>query len=73
MGKPGKLEWFNSDPISVDVYVEHAKHQLDAFAANMKNLGLKDLTEFEWFYTFGFWNEALEFRDEFPKYFEEFQ
>lgn len=73
MGKPGTLEAFDSNPISIDEYVQHAKEELDAFANNMRYLKAEDRTMFNWFYTLGFWNEALEFRDEFPKYFEEFQ
>lgn len=73
MGKPGKLEWFSNDIVTADEFVERTKLELDAFSANMKNLEAEEKTMFEWLYTFGFWNEALEFRDEFPKYFEEFQ
>lgn len=66
MGKPGLREWFEYGPLTIDEFVEETKLSLDAFAENMKNLGTTDnLTNFQWFYTFGFWNEALEFLDEY--------
>jgi hypothetical protein len=73
MGKPGDHKLFDIANLTVEEFVEEARHELSLFLVNMKQLkeGAKR-SYFEWFYTFGFWNEALEFRDEFPQYFEEF-
>lgn len=69
MSKPGPLEIFNSGPYDIDEWVKQCKVSLDAFADNMKHLKISPLSKFEWFYTFGYWNEALEYIDEFPEYF----
>lgn len=73
MGKPGSREIFESDPMTIDEWVTGMHYAVDAFADNMRRLELGLLTDFEWFYTFGFWNESLEFRDEYPGYFEEYK
>jgi len=73
MGKPGPLEMFNSTPCSVDEFCDETIADIEAFRANMKHHNQEDRTMFNWFYLFGFWNEALEFRDEFPEIFDEWK
>jgi hypothetical protein len=66
MGKPGPREWFEHGPLTIDEFVKETKAALDEFSENMKNLGTtNNLTNFQWFYTFGYWTEALEFLDEY--------
>lgn len=53
----------------------------EGFCANIQHLQKDEkylekthrLTNFQWFFMFGFWLEALEFRDEFPEEFEEWE
>jgi hypothetical protein len=66
MGKPGPRELFESEPMSVSEWVKGTKNSLDAFEKNMLNLNIDNRTDFRWFYTYGFWCEALEFIDEYP-------
>jgi len=67
MGKPGPIEYFDTPPMNIDKFIERAKLELECFCLNVKNLkGLKDKQQslFNWYITFGFWNESLEYLDE---------
>lgn len=68
MSKPGPRELFESKPMTVDEFVTQTKVALDTFSVNMKHLLAPNFTDFEWFYMFGYWNEALEFIDEYPEH-----
>ena len=57
----------SNNTINVAKFVEAAKLELDDFAKNMNNLEKfkdKELTLFEWYAYFGWWNESLHFIDE---------
>ncbi len=67
MGKPGPVEIFDTGPINVEDFIDRAKQQLDSFGKNMNNLKTmkrKRQSLFNWYMTFGFWNESLEYIDE---------
>lgn len=71
MGKPGPLELFDSHPMTINEFEDEVIQSVRGFCKNLRNLdNFKNnkLTFFEWYFTFGYWNEAMEFLDEMPKY-----
>ena len=67
MSKPGKLEHFDSRPMTIDRWKEKIRIDIEGFIDNLHNLEYykdKKFTMFEWYYIFGSWNEALEFLGE---------
>ena len=70
MGKPGPIETVNNPKLTLDEFRDELVKQADCFVRNLKNLPnkyQKSRTLFEWFYTLGWWNESLEYIDEFPE------
>jgi hypothetical protein len=71
MSKPGKLELFEGNPISLNEWAESAHLARDSFVKNLTHLETTGpYSNFEWYYMFGNWEEFLEFLDEekFKKY-----
>lgn len=58
---------FDTGPIDIDEFVISAQKDLDNFATNVRvleNLKNKQMTQFRWYVTFGYWAEYLNHFDE---------
>lgn len=67
MAKPCNIKFMNNPIVNIERFKEILTAELDGFVQNMKKLNVEPQTYFEWFYTLGWWNESLEYMDEFPE------
>lgn len=65
---------FDTEPVGINEFIETAKSDLDNFSKNviyLENLANKQMTQFEWYMTFGYWCEWLDHFRELEKRMEE--
>lgn len=58
---------FDTEPMGIDEFIHAAKKDLDNFAANVHKIQTlvdKQMTQFQWYMTFGHWAEYLDYFDE---------
>jgi len=81
MSKPGPKECHIREDMTILDFKDYIIAAAEGFCANIQHLQKDEkylektyqMSNYEWFYTFGFWLEALEYRDEYPEYFEEWE